>query len=287
MTGIVDVGGGMRCIYSAGIYDCFMDKHIKIDYCLGVSAGSANLISYVCGQRGRNLEFYSEYALRKEYMSAGNFVRTGSYIGLDYIFSDLCNEGGEYPLDYDYFQKSHIIYKAAATRASDGKGIFFTKDDVSLNNYDILKASCSIPMVCKPYKIADEEYYDGGIAEPIPVEKAFEDGCDKVILVLTKPREEYTTPKKPITAASKLLKSYPAMCEQMKTLHLRCAEILEKIEQYEKEGKVFVFEPKNCFGVDTLTRDKYSILKLYSGGYADALRAVDNKSFFETESQSA
>ena len=82
MLGIVDVGGGMRCIYSAGVYDCFYDRKIDVGYCLGVSAGSANLISYVCGQRGRNLAFYSDYALRKEYMSAENFIKTGSDIGL-------------------------------------------------------------------------------------------------------------------------------------------------------------------------------------------------------------
>ena len=76
MLGIVDVGGGMRCIYSAGVYDCFYDRKIDVGYCLGVSAGSANLISYVCGQRGRNLAFYSDYALRKEYMSAENFIKT-------------------------------------------------------------------------------------------------------------------------------------------------------------------------------------------------------------------
>ena len=53
-TGIVDVGGGLRGIYAAGVLDYCMDKGIRFDLGIGVSAGSANLSSYAAGQRGRN-----------------------------------------------------------------------------------------------------------------------------------------------------------------------------------------------------------------------------------------
>ena len=54
MTGIVDVGGGLRGIYGAGIFDYCMEQGIHFDYCIGVSAGSANVCSYIAGQKGRN-----------------------------------------------------------------------------------------------------------------------------------------------------------------------------------------------------------------------------------------
>ena len=50
-TGLVVEGGGMKCAYSAGILDRFLDEHITFDYCIGVSAGSANVASYLAGQR--------------------------------------------------------------------------------------------------------------------------------------------------------------------------------------------------------------------------------------------
>lgn len=40
-TGIVDVGGGLRGIYAAGVLDYCMDKGIRFDLGIGVSAGSA------------------------------------------------------------------------------------------------------------------------------------------------------------------------------------------------------------------------------------------------------
>lgn len=274
MTGIIDVGGGMRCVYSGGVYDYLLDKGINIDYCLGVSAGSANLISYVCGQRGRVLEFYTNYAQRKEYMSFENMLRTGSYIGLDYIFSTLCNKSGENPLDYEHFKSSPVKYIAAATRARDGASVFFTEKDVSQDNYDILKASCALPVACRPYEINGELYYDGGVAEPIPIRKAFEDGCDKVILVLSKPRQDYTKPMGNTQLLHRILRKYPEVATLLQNMGNRCTEILKEAEEYEKEGKLIILEPKDCFGMKTLTRDKNAMMKMYKQGYSDAMALI-------------
>ena len=51
--GVIDVGGGLRGIYAAGVFDWCMDNGVQFDYGIGISAGSANLASYLSGQRGR------------------------------------------------------------------------------------------------------------------------------------------------------------------------------------------------------------------------------------------
>lgn len=50
MTGVIDVGGGLRGIYGAGIFDRCLKEQIQFDYCAGVSAGSTNVASYLGGQ---------------------------------------------------------------------------------------------------------------------------------------------------------------------------------------------------------------------------------------------
>ncbi|WP_242833217.1 patatin-like phospholipase family protein [Clostridium saudiense] len=87
MIGVIDVGGGLRGIYGAGVFDFCLDNNINFDYGIGVSAGSANIASFLGKQKGRNLKFYSEYIFRKEYMSFHNLFRNGSYIDLDYVYS--------------------------------------------------------------------------------------------------------------------------------------------------------------------------------------------------------
>lgn len=281
MLGIVDVGGGMRCVYSAGIYDLFIDRNIRFPCLVGVSAGSANLITYACGQRGRTYEFYIDYAFREEFMSMKNFRRTGSFIGLDYIYSDLSNTGGESPLDYNSFLASKAKLFVGATRASDGKAHFFTNDDLSEDNYSILKASCCIPAVCKPYNIDGVDYYDGGIASPIPFQKAFDEGCDKVVVVLTKPREAYLVPFGKRLMCDVILRKTPDMIRQIQSIHTRCEALLEEMKRLEEEGKLYVIEPENCFGVDTLTRDREQMKRLYDEGYEDAKSALQSGFFDE------
>lgn len=274
MIGIVDVGGGMRCVYTSGIYDRLLDENYMPGYCLGVSAGSANLITYVAKQRGRTLPFYREYAKRKEYMSIENLFRTGSYISLDYVYSVLSNEGGENPLDYETFKKSDVIFKVAATNAKNGEAKFFENVDVVRNDYGVLKASCCLPGVCKPVEFQNELYFDGGVAEPIPIEQAFKDGCDKVVLVLTKSRQEYMTPMLATKVLSARIRKYPEVFELMRTLPTRCTKIFEMAAQLEKEGRLLVIEPKDCFGMNTLTRDYEPMTKMYEQGYEDAEKII-------------
>ena len=72
--GIVDVGGGFRGIYAAGVLDYCLDNDITFDLGIGVSAGSANLASFAAKQARRNYQFYTEYALRKQY-GMGKFCK--------------------------------------------------------------------------------------------------------------------------------------------------------------------------------------------------------------------
>ena len=60
-TGLIDVGGGLRGVYAAGVLDRCLDEGVRFDYGIGISAGSANLASFLAGQRGRNLRFFRDY----------------------------------------------------------------------------------------------------------------------------------------------------------------------------------------------------------------------------------
>lgn len=104
--GLVVEGGGMKCAYSAGILDKFLDDHIQFDYCIGVSAGAANTLSYLAGQRGRNLRFYTGHLSDPRYLSVHSLIRTGNLFGLQYIYGTLTNSDGKDPIDYDAIMKN-------------------------------------------------------------------------------------------------------------------------------------------------------------------------------------
>lgn len=269
-TGVVDVGGGLRGIYAAGIFDYCMDKGIQFDICIGVSAGSANIASYLAGQRGRNYQFYSEYSFRKEYMSLRNFILKKSYIDMDYLYGTLSNSTGENPLNYQKIIENPAEMLVVASNAKTGEAKYFDKKDIKQDDYSILKASCSIPFVCKPYEIEGVPYYDGALSDPIPIEKAFCCGCDKVVVILTKPEEFVRNPKRDEKFARRIQKKYPVSAGKLRQRANQYNKELALLKKYREQGNVLIVSPIDTCGVDTLTRDQEALKMFYEKGYQDA-----------------
>lgn len=279
MIGIVDVGGGMRGVFGCGVTDFLLDNDITFDYCLGVSAGSANLASYVSRQRGRNYRYYTKYSLRPEYMSAFNFVTKHSFFDLDYVYSVLSDSDGEDPLDYKTLSQSNQIYKAVATNGETGEPHYFTKDDFRQDFYEPLKASSAIPGVCKPVSIDGTDYFDGGVSDPIPVEKALADGCDHVFLILTKPIDFVKKPEMFKSAYTKVLKNYPAVIKKLNIRHETYNNEIKKALELSKEGKVTIIAPDDGYSVTAFTRNLRELNHLYNEGYIKVGEILKNKGY--------
>lgn len=272
MIGFVDVGGGLRDVYGAGVLDYCLENNIEFSYYIGVSAGSANIATFLAGQKGRTLRFYRDYAMRKEYMSFKNFIKTGSYIDLDYVYSVLSNYGGEDPLDYDEIMKKNSKFYVVVTDAEKGVPEYFDFSLASRNDYAFFKGSCCIPIACKPYEIDGKKYFDGGISDPVPIKKALDDGCDKVVIVLTRP-VEYRKPHRVKPSLYEImLREYPKSAMLMDDSIDRYNDGIESIMQLEKEGKVLIIAPDDCCGVETLTRNREAIVKLYEKGFSDGAK---------------
>lgn len=270
MIGIIDVGGGMKAVYSAGVLDYCLEKNIYVDYTLGVSAGSGNLINYVARQKERSYIFYTDYVFRKEYMSVSNILKKGQYCDQNYPYSIISDEFGENPLDYNTLVKSKTQFKAVVTNAVTGKAEYYSKDDLLRNDYWVCKASSSIPIISKAFKREGKIFYDGGIANPIPIEKAFNDGCEKIIVILSRP-VDFRKNLKRIDKFSKLfLKKYPNLITGIYNRADKYNSQLEKIlNNSDYKEKVLLLAPKDTFGVDTLSKKKDELDKLYNMGYKD------------------
>ena len=270
MIGIVDVGGGTRGIFGAGVLDRCMDEGIVFDLFIGVSAGSANGAAYCASQRGRNYRFYHDYAFRQEYMGFGQFRSAGSFINMDYIYSVLSNSDGEDPLDYDRMLSSPTDFEIVATNALTGEPTYFNKRDMPRDRYDIIKASCSVPVVNKPYPVEGVPYYDGGVSDPVPIRRAFERGCDRVVLILTKPKDLVPDNRRNAFAAKLLEKTYPEAAKRTGTCNAVYTESVRQAIEWEKEGKVLIVAPDDIGSLKTLSKDASVLDRLYKKGFVAA-----------------
>lgn len=273
--GIVDVGGGYRGIYATGVLDYCMDKHIRFDLGIGVSAGSANLISYAAGQRGRNHQFYCEYGLRKDYASVRNFIRKNTFLDLDYVYGTLSNSDGENPLDYQAAMNNPMAFLAVVTEAESGTVRYFDKRDIHQDDYSVMKASCAIPFVCHPYAVDGRLYFDGALSDPVPIEKAFALGCDRVVLLLTLPENTVRTPDKDQKLANRIRKKYPLAARQLEQRAGRYNESVALAKKLAAKGRVLIVAPDDTCGVSTLCRDGSALEQFYQKGYHDGQKISD------------
>ena len=139
------------------------------------------------------------------------------------------------------------------------------------------KASSSLPLLAKPVYIKGIPYFDGGMVDPIPVKKAILDGCDKVIVILTRNlgyrKEESKATEKIMKIA---YKNYPNLIEAYSNRPSVYNESLDYIDELEREGKAFVFRPVEPLEVKRLEKDKEKLSKLYGQGVKEGLYALSD-----------
>ena len=274
-TAIIDVGGGFRAIFGAGVLDRCLEEGIAFDHCYGVSAGSANLTSFLAHQDGRTPAFYTQYAFRKEYASVNSFIHNHNFANLDYVYGTLSNHDGENPLDYEAFAANPAQFTVVACDARDGSTKYFTKDDMHYDDYDVLKASSAVPVACQPYVIDGVPYFDGGIADPVPVQKAIDDGCDRIVLVLTRPKDVIREQHKDVAPARILRRSHPEAAERLLERYTTYNTEVAVAKQYEAEGKVLILALEELYGLSTLSKTYEGLERMYRAGYGQAGRIAE------------
>lgn len=68
-------GGSMRCLFTAGVLDVFLEKNMNFEYVIGVSAGSMTGMSYISRQPGRTKDVTLGFVKDSRYLSFRRLVR--------------------------------------------------------------------------------------------------------------------------------------------------------------------------------------------------------------------
>lgn len=269
--GLVLEGGGMRGLYTVGVLDRFLDHQIMADYVVGVSAGACHGVSYVSKQRGRSYQVNTDYLEDKRYASLSNYMKTKSVFGMDFIFDEIPHKLNLF--DYESFLDSPCEFFAGVTNVQSGKPVYFDKQTMN-NDATVLRASSSIPVFSPIVEYKGGQYLDGGTSDPIPVKKAIEDGCDKVIIVLTQNRGYEKQPEKFRMIYKRFFKNYPQMIDLLDHRHELYNETLRYIDELEEKGDAIVIAPSGPMDISRFEKNKAHLDRLYEMGMQDVEAAL-------------
>lgn len=277
--GLVLEGGGMRGLYTGGVLDALMDLELWADYVIGVSAGACNGVSYVSGQRGRNLRINTVRVRDKRYVGLGNFLKHGSVFGMDFIFDEIPNRLD--PFDYAAFQASSCAFEAGVSDVQTGQPAYFGKADINGHSI-VLRASSSIPFFAPMVRYKDKLYLDGGTTDPIPVRRALAQGCDRVAVVLTRERDFVKAPEQGRALYRLKYRQYPGVVRMLDRRHLVYNDTLAYLRQLEEEGRALVIAPAASLGIGRFEKRVERLEPAYRKGYDDTKRLESRlRAFFE------
>ena len=269
-TAFVLEGGAMRGLYSAGVLDVFMQNGISTDAIYGVSAGALFGINFKSKQIGRAIRYNIKYAHEKNYMGLYSLVMTGDIMNKEFCFNKLVNELDRF--DFETFNNSPIDFYAVVTNVVTGKAEY--KHIVEAREgLEALRASGSMPFVSRFVEIDGEKYLDGAISDPIPLQKALDEGYGKIVVVLTRP-EGYRK-RKDFMPYDLVYRKYPNFVKTAKRQYENYNKTLDLIKKYENEGRIVVLRPSMKIKVARVEKNINKLNAIYNLGVEDCTYNLD------------
>ncbi len=265
MTAIVLEGGTFRPIFSCGVMDALLDNNINFDYAIGVSAGITHGYSYFSKQRGRGHDIIKNHRHDKRYIGFRNYFSDKSLFGLKFAYETIGNE--IYPLDWAAFTANPIKVRIGVTNAYTGEIEYLDGKKID-KTYNMLKATCALPIAFPAIRVGEKEYFDGGITDSIPAKKAFEDGNEKMLIVLTRTEDYVKTLSRGVKFASRMYKrKYPKIAEAMLKRHIMYNEELEYCKKLEQDGRAVILRPSREVQIDSFEKNLDKMERVYQYGY--------------------
>ena len=253
----------MRGLFTAGVLDVLMERGVKFDGLIGVSAGACFGCNYKSGQIGRVIRYNKRFARDGRYCSWKSLLTTGDLFGADFCYREL-------PLELDVFdaaafEANPMEFHIVATDCETGSPVYRRLDKVDDKIFRWIQASASMPLVSRPVEIDGRFYLDGGLSDGIPL-KYFESiGFERNLVITTRPHGYRKFPKNRLLLKP-FLRRYPAIYEAIKNRHIWYNRTLEYIDERVAAGKAVLIAPKEPLPISRVCHDPEVMQRVYELG---------------------
>jgi predicted patatin/cPLA2 family phospholipase len=207
-------GGGSRGVFSFGVIDSFIQaSYNPFDIHLGVSNGAVVQLWYLLAVSDYNLDKML-FSASRDYVRYSNLLFNKSIMNFEKLYQDA---NKVFPIDFDRLQnnlKGKNFY-VVVSDAGSGKPeyIQLTKE----NYINEMLATGSLPVLMKNAILLEgKRKYDGGITDPIPVQKAYEMGAKEILVIRTYEQAFIRKTKLENYIAAFATRAYPQISKALK-----------------------------------------------------------------------
>lgn len=282
-TGLVLEGGGMRGLFTAGVMDVMMEKGIRFDGIVGVSAGASFGCNYKSHQIGRVLRYNVRFKDDPRYMGLRSLLRTGNLVAAEFSYHTLPKELDVF--DFETYNSNPTEFHVVCTDVLTGKPVYHRLDFMDDKGLEWIRASASMPLVSKPVDIDGKLLLDGGISDSIPLRYFQEQGFERNLVILTQPKGFYKKKTKLMPLFHLFASRYPAIIQAMSRRHLMYNEELAYLEEQESLGKILLVYPQDALPIGRTEQNEEKMRWIYAMGRAKAEEMLQEIQAFVERSQ--
>jgi predicted patatin/cPLA2 family phospholipase len=279
--GLVLEGGALRGLFTAGVMDVMMENGIDFDGVIGVSAGAAFGCNYKSRQPGRVIRYNKRYAHDWRYCSLRSLLKTGDIFGAEFDYHTLPDKLDKF--DVSTFDSNPMEFYAVCTDLVTGEPVYKLLMHHGYEFNEWIRASASMPLASRIVDVEGRKLLDGGISDSIPLRFFEQQGFDRNVVVLTRPKGFVKKPNLLMPLIRLQLHRYPKFLKAAAERHLMYNAETEYVLQQEKAGRVFVIRPESILPIKHITHDTDLMQKVYEDGRsAIQLRLNELKAFLSS-----
>ena len=266
--GLVLEGGGVRGAYTSGCLAWLYDNGIHFDYSVGISSGAVYLSCFLMGQPEIAKNMSTDYACDPSVVGLKAMINCGHYVDYDKIFNEYLR--GREGMTCQPLIDSDIDMEVGAYDLKEGKTLWFSPKEMD-PDLVLLKGTCALPVASAIVEFNGRKLLDGGITKMIPIERAVEQGCTRVLVITTKPADFVRKPASKFIRfmMKRLYKDYPQVEKDYVVRHINYYKQINMIKDMVEKKEAILVYPSETINVSRFKGDKPNCTKLYNLGYAD------------------
>lgn len=174
IVGLALGGGAARGFAHVGVIQVLEENGIKVDLIAGTSAGSVVAVQYASGMNASELQ---QAALSMDEATLTDW--TLPLFGRGLLRGEALARYVNQQVNQQTLEQLKIPVGVLATNLGTGQGVLFRRGDTGT----AVRASSAVPGVFSPVSIAGNNYVDGGLVAPVPVDGVRSMGAELVIAV--------------------------------------------------------------------------------------------------------
>ncbi|HEX5036711.1 MAG TPA: patatin family protein [bacterium] len=265
---LVVEGGGMRGAHTCGALMALAERgKTDFDVVVAASAGACTAAYLVSRQFDLFPVIWTKYLHDGRFVDLKRLPTRRSVMDLDFLIHRVFKELD--PLDVEAIRRSPTKFFIVSTHCETGTPVYFDAHKDPILN--ALKASAAMPIAYRhPVVIDGRTFIDGGVTDPVPVQKAIDEGCDDITVLLTRP-EGYRKKIPLVNILPRLYaRKFPRLAEAFMRRYEAYNRSVDLIESGKLPARVTVIRPKTKLPVSRLSTNLEKIRATIRLGERDA-----------------